>query len=316
MGPADKRPAYTGGRFTLELDQKKPVGYVNSIDGGHFKADTVASIYGGLKDKEVDFFATRYPGKPKYEDISITVGATMSDAFWKWIQSTLENKPERRDGALVGYDMDGKERSRRTFQRALISEVGFPGLDASGKGGAFLTVKLSPEKLTYTDGDGSQLRYEEGKDQTLKQKKWLVSNFRVEIDRMKSSKAYRYSKVEGFTLKHNVITNPIGSEREARKEVGKVELPTLGVTFIEDSLEEWMKWYEQSVVKGNYEDTNASITYLSNDLKTELMRVEFTGVGLTGLEIEKYEAGKEGVAKVKASFYVEGMTLKTGKGTI
>jgi phage tail-like protein len=312
---AVKRPAYTGGRFVLELDQKKPVGFVTSIDGGHFKADTVASIYGGLGDKENDFFATRYPGKPKYEDITITVGATMSEPFWTWIQSTIANKPERRDGALVAYDMDGKERSRRTFQRALISEVGFPALDASGKSGAFLTIKISPEMLTYQDGDGSRLKINEAKDELTKQKQWLVSNFRVEIDRMKGkSKAYRYSKVESFSLKHNVITNPVGISREARKEVGKVELPSLGLTFIEESLEDWMKWYDTAVVKGTYEDTNAAITYLANDQRTELMRIEFTGVGLTSLDIEKYEAGKDAVAKVKASFYVEGMTLKTGKG--
>jgi phage tail-like protein len=315
--PLDKRPAYTGGRFTLELDQKKPVGFVNSIDGGNFKADTITSLYGGLTDKENDFFATRYPSKPKYDDFSITVGATMSDPFWKWIKSTIENKPERRDGALVGYDMDGKERSRRNFQRALISEVGFPALDAASKGGAFLTVKISPELLTYQDGDGSSLSYSGAKDETSKQKKWMASNFRVDIDAMKGkSQTYRYTKVEAITIKHNVITNHVGSERNPRKEVGKIELPSLGVTFSEDNLEEWMKWYDESVVKGNYQDCNAAITYLSTDLRSELMRLEFTGVGLTNLDIEKYEAGKEATAKVKASFYVEGMTLKPGQGNI
>src|SRR5262245_43570724 len=124
----DKVP-YSGGRFTLELDQKKPVGYVQSIDGGHFKSEAVSSFVGGIAgEKEGDFLVTRDPGRPKYEDVSITVGATMGQAFWEWISSTLQGKPQRRDGALVGYDFNNRERSRRSFQRALIAEVGFPGL--------------------------------------------------------------------------------------------------------------------------------------------------------------------------------------------
>ena len=97
------------------------------------------------------------------------------------------------------------------------SEIGFPGLDASAKSSAILTVKISPERLTYADGDRSSLTYTEGKDQLSKQKKWLVSNFRFELDRFKSDRL-NISKVEAFAIKHNVITNHVGSEREARKE--------------------------------------------------------------------------------------------------
>jgi hypothetical protein len=315
-GATTQRAAYTGGRFTLELDQKKPVGFVQSIDGGHFKAEAVSSFVGGVKgEKEGDFLVTRYPGKPKYEDITINIGTTMGPGFWDWVIATVNGKPQRRDGALVGYDFDNKERSRRTFQRALISEIGFPGLDAAGKSSAMLTVKISPERMTYADGDRSSLTYTEGKDQLSKQKKWLVSNFRFEIDRFKSDKL-NISKIEAFAIKHNVITNHVGSEREARKEPGKVELPTLQLTFLEDHLEKWLKWYDTTVVKGNPEETTCGLTYLANDLRTELMRIEFAGAGLTSLEIEKYEAGKESLAKVKATLYMESITLKAGNGTV
>ena len=301
---------YTGGRFTLELDDHKPVGFVTSIDGGHFKSEAVASTWGA------SFATTRYPGKPKYEDITVTVGMAMSPAFWKWVQATLDGKPERRNGALVAYDFNNKERSRRTFKRALLSEIGFPSLDAASKQSALLTIKISPEQLEFAEGDGSSLRLEQAQNELSKQKLWLTSNFRFQLDRFGDDASLRNAKIESFTVKQNVMVNPVGSELESRKEPGRVELPQLQVSFPESSVAPWMKWFDETVVQGKPRNTTGSITYYASDnQKTELMRVDLDGVGLTSLEPEKYEAHKESIARVKATLYLEGMHLKSGKGT-
>src|SRR5947208_8691553 len=107
---------YTGGRFSLEFDDKQSAGWLTSIDGGHFKSNAITSLVGASN------YITKYAGKPSYDDITISVGAAMSPAFWKWVKASLDNKPERRNGALVGYDFNNKERSRRTFYGAVISE--------------------------------------------------------------------------------------------------------------------------------------------------------------------------------------------------
>jgi len=316
MGDNRRLAPYSGGRFVLELDQNKAVGYVTSIDGGHFKSDTVQSLVGGRPGQTGgDFLVGRYPGKPKFDDITITVGAAMSPAFWKWVEATVNNKPERRNGALVGYDFNSKERSRRTFSRALISEIGFPALDAATKASAIMTIKIAPENLEYKEGDNSALQHSQAQDEFKKQKLWLTSNFRFSLDKFKGDDALRTAKVEGFSIKQNVITNPMGNERYPRREVGRVELPQLQVSFSESALGRWMKWYEASVVKGNPEETNGVITYLASDNSTELMHLELGGVGLTSLEVDKYEAQKEGLARVKATLYVESMKLVSGKGT-
>ena len=44
------------------------------------------------------------------------------------------------------------------------------------------------------------------------------------------------------------------------------------------------------------------------------MRLDFDGVGLTSLDVEKYEAAKESIAKVKAKLYFEGLKLNAEKG--
>src|SRR3954453_2529853 len=91
---------FTGGQFMLELDGS-PAGFVTSIDGGHFKADEVKYQTGV---GEYLNLVTKYPGKPKYEDITFTIGMVNAPDFWKWVKATVENKPERRNGAIVVYD--------------------------------------------------------------------------------------------------------------------------------------------------------------------------------------------------------------------
>src|SRR5690242_8726516 len=106
-----QRP-FTGGQFALELDGN-PVGFLSSIDGGHFKSDEVKYQSGHGKHLGV---VTKYPGKPKYEDITFTVGMANSPSFWDWVKATVDKKmPERRNGAIVVYDYKHRERQRRTF---------------------------------------------------------------------------------------------------------------------------------------------------------------------------------------------------------
>src|SRR6266550_2942668 len=141
------RNTYTGGRFAFEFDDKQSAGFVSGIDGGQFKAEPVSYQQGA------DFFVTKYAGRAKYDEITINVGAAMSPPFWKWVSSSLEGKPQRRNGALVGYDFNFCERSRRSFRDGLIAEIGFPALDAASKNSATLAIKISPEFIEYKKGD-------------------------------------------------------------------------------------------------------------------------------------------------------------------
>ena len=310
--PQEQRKTYTGGRFAFEFDDQASAGFVSGIDGAHFKAEPISYQQGA------DQYVTKYTGRAKYDDITINVGAAMSPPFWKWVSSSLDNKPQRRNGALVAYDFDFCERSRRTFYSGLIAEVGFPALDASSKSAATLSIKITPERVEYKKGDGHKLSGGQAQDQMTKQKMWLTSNFRFSLDRFKGSDAMSSVKVEAFTVKQNVIDNPVGTEKYSRKEVGRLELPQIVVTFPEHQMEDWMKWWDDSVAGGNRKDqyTNGIITYYANDRNTELMHVEVSGVSLVSVELDKYEAHKEAIATAKATLNIEGLTLKTGEGTV
>ena len=309
---ADDRKTYTGGRFTFELDDRKSAGFVNSIDGGAFKADVVQYQQGG------DGYVSRYAGRAKYDDITVTVGAAMSPAFWKWVESSLARKPQRRNGALVGYDFDFKERSRRSFFGALIAEIGFPGCDATAKNASTLSIKITPEEIKYQKGDGHALTDSQAQDQVTKQKRWLSSNFKFSLDRFPDPNAMRAVKVDGFTVKQNVMDNAVGNETHARKEAGRLELPPIVVTFPEYQMKDWMDWWDKSVGLGDRKDqyTTGVLTYLASDTRSELMHIEFAGVSLASVELDKSEAHKEGIATAKATLNIEGLTLVTGAGTV
>ena len=55
------------------------------------------------------------------------------------------------------------------------------------------------------------------------------------------------------------------------------------MTFAESYAPDWMKWYEESVVRGNYQETTGVITYIASD-GSELTHLELAGVGILGVE--------------------------------
>ncbi len=312
MGKA-LRP-FTGGQFALELDGSE-VGLISGVDGGHFKSEEVKSQTGV---SEYLNLVTKFPGKPKYEDISFTVGMANSPDFWDWVRSTLENKPQARNGAIVAIDFKHRTRQRRTFYDALISEIGFPALDAASKSVAQLTIKISPERMKYEEGDGSRPSPSYGQNELPKQKLWLTSNFMFSLDRFKGDPSLRTSKIEPFSIKQNTMASPIGYMLHTRKFAGLVERPSLQVSFPQSQIQPWMDWWEKCVQQGDYlgELTTGSIIYYASDGSTELMRLDLENVGISSIEFDKFEAHKDGIAKAKVSLYVENIHLKKNDGNI
>src|SRR5215216_2045558 len=89
----------------------------------------------------------------------------------------LYGKDVRKNGAIITADYEGKELSRLSFHNALITEIGFPALDASSKDTAKMSIKITPEYTRRQANSGASLL----KDRLgrTSQKQWLASNFRL-----------------------------------------------------------------------------------------------------------------------------------------
>jgi phage tail-like protein len=300
--------AYTAGRFAMDLN-KQFAGWISSIEGGHATSDVVVEKLGA------DMIQHKHLAGVKYEDISVSCGTAMSKAFYEWIQASLDLKHTRNDGAVITADYSQKEVSRLTFFQALITEVGFPALDAASKDAAKMTVKFAPEHTRMSTQPSGAVQAPIGKGE---QKKWLPSNFRLKIDGLDNA-CTRVNKIEALTIKQKVIENPCGELRDSEKIPASIEYPNLVVTFDESHADDVYKWHEDFVINGNNgqdKEKGGTLEYLSANLKDVLFTLTFSGLGIFKVTPDKVEAGSENPRRLKAEMYCEQITFKPGSGAV
>src|SRR5688572_5395452 len=165
--------AYSAAHFALELDNNQQVGLFRSIEGGSIKADVMTYQNGQNYDR------WRQLGKPKFEDIKIQTGMSMSEAFYAWIENFFTGVPDRKNGAIVAADFNYMERARREFKEAMIKELTFPKLDGQDKNPAYMTVALAVEQIVFLPGTNRDISEASNPD---KQKNWASCNFRFTLD--------------------------------------------------------------------------------------------------------------------------------------
>jgi len=288
--------SYVAGKFALDLDGVM-AGYLSSAEGGAATADVINEAMGP------DFIIHKHIGQPKYEDITITVGTGMTKGFYDWIQASFTQAHQRRSGAIIAMDFQGREISRQEFQNALITEVGMPALDAASKDAAKMTIKFAPEYTRYKKGSGSAV-----KAPSRQQKLWLPANFRLRIDGLEAATS-RVNKIEAIVVKQKVVENPVGDQRDYEKEPAKVEIPNLVITTAESHAQTLYDWHEDFVVMGNNgqeQEKTGSLVFLASDSKTELFQLDLHHLGLFRLTAEE---GGEGIRRLKAEMYCEEMTF-------
>lgn len=293
----DKR-GYAAGKFYLELDGEN-AGWIFSAEGGQATADVVTEKLGP------DMVARKHIAGVKYEDISITCGAGMSKGFFQWIKSSLDQKFERKSGAIVAADYNYNTMTVLKFSNALISEIGFPALDASSKEAAKLTLKFSPEFTEYKYQAAAPIIQEP--PQSKQQKKWLASNFRLKIEGLDETSA-RVAKIDAITIKQKNAENPVGEQRDYELELASLEFPNLKITLPEHNAQDLFAWYEDFVIKGeNSQDKEktGSLEYLTPDLKTTLFALDFHQLGIFKFTPDKFDANADQIRKVNAEIYCE-----------
>ena len=293
---ADQR-SFAGARFFLELDGK-PAGWLQSAEGGHAYSDVVTEKVGP------DGVARKHLAGLKFEDISISFGADMTPSFYDWIKATFDHKAQRKNGAIVASDFNFNTMSVLKFSQALISEIGFPALDAASKEAAKMTLKFSPEFTEYKHNVAAPIIQE---PPATKQKRWQTSNFRFKIAGLDESSA-RVSKIDAITIKQKVSETPVGEERDYEKEPASLEFPNLKITLPEHNAEDLAGWHEDFVIKGNCaqdKERSGSLEFLSADLKTTLLAIDFHQVGIFKYTPDKFEPNADRIRRVSAEMYCE-----------
>lgn len=297
------RRSYMAGHFALDLDRNFS-GWLFSAEGGSGSAEVVTEKFGP------DRYPRKHVGGIKYDELTFSCGLAMNQFFYKWIQKAINDQSERIDGAIVIANYDYIEQARLTWYGGMISEVGFPALDAGAKDPARLTVKVAPERTEMKKvQNGMNLsNYAPIRNYV---KNWHTSNFRLRIRGLEQG-CSRVNKIEALVLKQKTIESPFNTARDWEREAATVEVPNLVFTLPESHAEQFYKWYEDFVIRGKNDqdhEKEGTLEFLSSNLKDVLFTINLHQLGIFKLTADKLESGAESLRRVKVEMYMEQLSV-------
>jgi phage tail-like protein len=293
---------YAAAHFALELDGKDEVGLFKSVEGGSIKTDVMTYQHGG------DFDRCRQLGKPKFEDIKLQVGLSMSKPFYSWIEGFFKRQVERKTGSIIAADFYYNERARRNFRDAIIKEVVFPKLGGEEKGAIYMNVTLAVEDIVFEKASPRKLKPAPGFDE---QRIWSSNNFRFRLDGL-GKPCTQCTKIDSFTIKQNVIEYHGGGFRAPIKVSSQVEYPNLVFYVPELDAQPFYDHFHKRGVKGEVPGrlTGFIQTFDNSPAKKNLFTLSFAGADIVNVAPEKSDAGSEDMKLVKIEIYTEVMELK------
>jgi hypothetical protein len=215
MAIVENKRGYAAAHFALELNGESN-GMIKSIEGGGVKVDVMTYQQGGIYDR------WRQLGKPKFEDFKISIGMSISQPYYKWIEAFFTGKQDRRDGAIVAGDFYYNERARREFTFGMISEITIPGVDVSSKEALYMNLSLAVESIKFAPGRANRKLDEGGVP--AKTKLWKADQFHFNLGPYETT---RVTKVDAMTIKQTILEYHHGGSRAPTKTPSQIQFPNV-----------------------------------------------------------------------------------------
>lgn len=293
-GPIEVNPSPRSNRYALELNGQF-VGHLHSFKSQDFAPSKTAPQFGKSPMR------TKVPSQPI---LTIQAGGGMSPALYSWIETSLNSSASRRHGAIIPGGFNSQATPRIDFSSALITEVAFPSWDASSKDAAYLSIKLSPGKVTYQKSKGGKRP-----PPPHKSRGWLASNYRFMIQGMEKASAY-VLRIEPLVMKLLPPAKVSRREPRALSLSAKWAISPLEITVPMPHGQPFVDWANIEMIQGsNAKTKNAQLQILSPDLKTPLLILNFKSLGIMQVSVSPLEAGSEKVSTMKVKMAVESMKI-------
>lgn len=133
---------YRGFNFLVEIDGIAQAGF-QEVGGLDSSTDAVDYREGADKGNHV----RKLSGMNKYTAITLKRGITDSDELWKWRQTVIDGKTERKNGSIVLLDETGAEKIRWNFSNGWPTKWTGPTLNATSTPVAVETLEITHEEL-------------------------------------------------------------------------------------------------------------------------------------------------------------------------
>jgi phage tail-like protein len=142
MATGSRVDPYRGFNFRVEIDGIQQAGF-QEVAG--LEASTPAVDYReGTDAKHV----RKLPGLNTYAAITLKRGITDTDELWKWRQTVIDGKTDRRNGSIVLIDEAGAEKLRWNFTNAWPSKWSGPSFNATSAAIAVESLEITHEEVT------------------------------------------------------------------------------------------------------------------------------------------------------------------------
>jgi hypothetical protein len=298
------KKSYTSGHFQLSIDGRKTTAYLKSLDGGWGRQALVEERIGPENT------SIKHGSVADVDPFSFEFGLSGANRVLSWIQDSWRKDPKPADGEITHANFNFQSTFSHEFSGAYITETTFPALDGGSKEAAYIKVKAQPYATKVAQATSSErLRANHGQ----KQKLWLCSGFRLNIDGIDEMKYT--NKIESFTIKQGVKKMYTGMYRHAELIPTKIEFPNIvGTISIEHSrgLLEWYKKYVYTGASDNKSQKTGSIEFLAPNKADVLFRINLYEVGLLANTIPQSTANADQIKRMKFEMYVGRMELDIG----
>jgi phage tail-like protein len=128
--------------FFLEL-QGERAGYFSKVTGLGIQVESIEYREGGMPST-----VYKLPGRTRINDIELSHGITQSDTLWRWLNSAVQGKVERRNVSIVLLAPDGiGEVVRWNLGNAWLRELDVHDFDAMGNEVLIEKILLTAETL-------------------------------------------------------------------------------------------------------------------------------------------------------------------------
>jgi len=237
-----------------------------------------------------------------------------SEPLYGLIEDFFRGKGSRVNGAIIVGDFHFKERSRRAFYEALISEVAIPKLDGADRNAAYMGVTIVPEAIEYVHGDRS---VQSDAPKTTKQKLWTPNNFAFRLDGFDDA-VRRVTRIDGFTIKQQILEYHAGSGERGRGMVhtgpgvirvpGMIEYPNIAVYLPEVDALPLIEHFKTYGVRHQAEQQRRTAAIeLLDQQKEGLCTINMDGVDIASIVPDRADATSHDVKHVKVEFACESM---------
>ena len=141
MATGTRTDPYRGFNFLVEIDGITQAGFqeVSGLD-----ANTDAVDYREGTDPN---HVRKLTGLNTFSPITLKRGITDSDELWKWRQTVIDGKTQRRNGSIVLRDETGADKIRWNFSEAWPSKWTGPSFNSTSTAVAIETLEITHEEV-------------------------------------------------------------------------------------------------------------------------------------------------------------------------